>query len=1031
MSAVLLTWLLRPGFGVTTWHAAATPAAAEFKLTAADGANGHNFGQRVAISGNTAVVRGGHSVYVFVRDGAGWALRQQLGGGSQVAIDGDTIAVAQNGLISVFVRSGATWVSQQTIDVPGAFAHSLALRGDTMLLGDMFDSEGCPAGNCGAAYVFVRSGATWTRQQKLTAGSQSFSASAVIPADPNVWFGSAVAVRGDTALIGANGDNFTTGAVYVFVRDGETWTQQQKLTASDRNFNHLFGSAVALDEDTAVIGAHGAGGGVPPGFAYVFTRAGTTWAERQKLRAGDGEEGDLFGQSVAISRDLIVVGNYPEDTGDPSVPPRKTGSAYVFKFREQAWAQQQKLNAGDGVPGDFFGSAVAVSDGTALVGAFRDDTPRGTDAGSAYVFEVEPDTTPPSLSVPPDTRVETTGSAGAVVSYSVSASDNRDPDPAVVCTPASGSTFAVGTTLVSCTATDASNNSARASFNVNVVAVEPPPSPTPNPCLTSPGPPSGSFRKSVALGAAPAVRISDIGGTQDLLYRYASNDSLCPTNVEELDPASNIRLLRESGTAWVRLWTDWASLQPYSSVDLEEFQALSPEQLAARSRDLNDSVRARTARWLINLDGQIRTARKEKLQVILTLHHRYPLWANNSRVGVRPLPNQSDEYGNIPGCDDNCQRANDRVTANENVRRQRRNEEPLKLRDAFGRVPTNLDEGSPWGRWVRFLVVRYGATRNKTAADRDVCSYSFNDSRCGDYLRYVDFLEIVNEPNITHWPQRNPDKVRGTRNLVMPGYVALMFRTAKAIVDRQNAELSAGGQLDQVETTIRLLGPATSDSSEASYKRTPYYEFSRELFKWLKAMRFRPGPHVAWSHHNYGDVEYARHDLSRPGRDPDQCSTNSAAWTRKLLKDGSAGYRWEGWPRGGNNPELLITEGGARLELIPRLWNVRAGDVASIKGTQALLVADNFNRMNAGPLSNGIAMTNNYLTYSDPRYDTGLLDSSGGSCADWQARADCTAPGRQRVACRGFVDIRPCACTGVAGARRPLYEAWKTLQPSR
>jgi len=1038
----------------TSLNAASSLLVTETKLIANDGGPGNNFGSAVAVSGNTVVVGDDNSVYAFTRSNGIWAQQQKLSasGSKIIAIDGDIIAAAGGNQVAVFVRNGATWALQQLITINiNTPVSSVDISGDTIVIGTAADREGCPAtavAGRGAALVFVRSGALWAQQQKLTpsdgeCGSQflpGFTLSVVAPyIHYGDQFGYSVSISGDTILVGAytanTGNNVEAGAAYVFGRSNGSWIEKQKLLANDVSSNDYFGFSVAVDGDTAVIGAIGSAGALTnpdqPGSAYVFGRSIGTWTQQQQFAAGIAPNCFYnFGSSVAVSGDAIVVScNCDLPPASPISPPNPLGSAYLYMRNGSVWGSQSKLMAGDGVQGDNFGNAVAISGPTIVVGSYRDDTPSGTDAGSAYVFESDVDTTPPVLTVPSTINLEAASSAGAVVNYSVSVSDNRDPNPTVHCAPASGSLFPIGTTLVNCTATDASNNSARDSFAVNVADVMPPPTPTPtpNPCLTLPGPQSANFRKSVALGAAPAVSIDAIGGTQDLLYHYASTNSPCPTNTEELDPTSNIRLLKESGTTWVRLWIDWAELQPYSSAKLADFQLLSPDELAALAADTNNPVQARTARWLINLDGQIRTAHKENLQVILTLHHRYPLWANNSRVGVQPLPGKSDAYGNILGCDDNCQRANDPVTARENVRRQRRGMRLLQLRNAFGRVPTNLYEGSPWAQWVHFLVVRYGLTKDKVATDRAICSHNFNGQGCGDYLRYVDFLEIVNEPNITHWPQRDPDTTRGTGRLVMPAYIALMFRTAKAIVDRQNTEL----QLDQNETTIKLLGPATADSSEASYKRTSYYEFNRELFKWLKAMRFRPGPHVAWSHHNYGDVEYARYGVSRPGLDPDECRTNSAAWTRKLLKDGAGGYKWEGWPRGDNNPELLTTEGGARLERMPSLWGVNGANIAAVKEKQAALVVENFNKMNAGSLSNGIAMINNYLTYSDPSYDTGLLNSLGSSCTEWHDRAGCAVLRSQRIPCRGLVALLPCACTGVDGARRPLYDRWKMLQPSR
>jgi len=129
-----------------------------------------------------------------------------------------------------------------------AFGYSVSVSGDTILIGSCYDDD--HGTMCGSAYVFVRSEGTWTQQQKLLASDgAAFD-----------YFGNTVSLDGDTALIGAHGDNGYTGSAYVFVRTGTTWTQQQKLTASDGGADDWFGYSVSLSDDTAVIGAHGDNG---------------------------------------------------------------------------------------------------------------------------------------------------------------------------------------------------------------------------------------------------------------------------------------------------------------------------------------------------------------------------------------------------------------------------------------------------------------------------------------------------------------------------------------------------------------------------------------------------------------------------------------------------------------------------------------------------------------------------------------------------------------------------------------------------
>src|SRR5262249_54878111 len=148
-------------------------------------------------------------------------------------------------------------------------------------------------------------------------------------------FGLSVAISGDTVVVGAPDDdigaNFGQGSAYVFTRSGAVWTLQQKLTSNDGEAFDLFGFAVALSGDTLVVGAEldnigGNVGNLGQGSAYVFARSGTVWTERQKLIADDGEAVDSLGYAVAISGNTVVVGA-PLDDIDAN---RDQGSAYVF-----------------------------------------------------------------------------------------------------------------------------------------------------------------------------------------------------------------------------------------------------------------------------------------------------------------------------------------------------------------------------------------------------------------------------------------------------------------------------------------------------------------------------------------------------------------------------------------------------------------------------------------------------------------------------------------------------------------------------
>ena len=252
------------------------------------------------------------------------------------------------------------------------FGYSVSVSGDTAVVGAYGDDH---AGvYSGSVYVFTRSGFTWTQQAKLTAADAAM-------AD---WFGMSVSVSGDTIVVGAAGDDESgrseSGSAYVFTRSGSTWTQQAKLIASDATTGDMFGYSVSVSGDTVVVGTEGDDdGGNNSGSAYVFTLSGANWTQQAKLTAGDADAEDWFGHSVSVSGDMIVAGACNDEAGGSN-----SGSAYVFTRNGSIWTQQAKLLAADAAVLDWFGWSVAVSVDTIVVGA---KTATGRDkSGSAYVF---------------------------------------------------------------------------------------------------------------------------------------------------------------------------------------------------------------------------------------------------------------------------------------------------------------------------------------------------------------------------------------------------------------------------------------------------------------------------------------------------------------------------------------------------------------------------------------------------------------------------------------------------------------------
>jgi hypothetical protein len=161
------------------------------------------------------------------------------------------------------------------------------------------------------------------------------------------------------------------------------FTFQQRLVAVDGQARERFGVAVALSGDTVVIGAPlNDGIYYDQGVVYVFARSGGTWTQQQKLWAGDGEAGDFFGAAVALDGDTLVVGAVGDDIGANY----DQGSVYVFTRVSGWWADQQKLTANDGAAGDSLGYSVALGGDTLVAGAYADDTGSNVEQGSAYVF---------------------------------------------------------------------------------------------------------------------------------------------------------------------------------------------------------------------------------------------------------------------------------------------------------------------------------------------------------------------------------------------------------------------------------------------------------------------------------------------------------------------------------------------------------------------------------------------------------------------------------------------------------------------
>ncbi|MCK5261624.1 MAG: FG-GAP repeat protein [Thermoplasmatales archaeon] len=373
------------------------------KLIPSDGTIGDEFSYSTCIDGDYAIIGarfaegnkdGSGAAYIFKRNGTTWYEEQKLvpsdgaGGdrfGVTVSIDNEYAVVGsfknavngvRKGAVYVYKRYGTTWVEEQKLVASDGGA------GDKFGSGIQIDEDYIVVGShvhdynehdIGAAYVFKRNGSTWHEQQKLLASD----------GQEEDEFGGSVSLDGDYIVIGAAMDEKSGanhGASYVFKRDGTNWIEEQKLTASDGENNDLFGGSVSIDGDYIVIGAYMDDKSAPnKGAAYVFKRDGTNWIEEQKLTASDGESGDDFGVRVSIDEKIIAIGAW-KDVHNGS----RSGSAYIFERDGTTWVEEQKLVASDAASGDWFGHSLILDGNYMIIGAPGDES----HTGSAYIFTI-------------------------------------------------------------------------------------------------------------------------------------------------------------------------------------------------------------------------------------------------------------------------------------------------------------------------------------------------------------------------------------------------------------------------------------------------------------------------------------------------------------------------------------------------------------------------------------------------------------------------------------------------------------------
>jgi hypothetical protein len=357
-----------------------------------DGAGGEKFGSSVAIDGSNlgigAILADGGAdnsgaAYVFKITDSNKFPQTKLSGNSTAKTGdhfGNSLDISGDTLVI-----GAHWMDDGDLSNSGAAYVARSFYDETTETWTMEEQVELTSDSVakaefgyavGSVYVFRNNGSTWIREAKLYADD----------AQAQEYFGSSVAIDGDTIVVGANygrkGDS-QTGSVYVFKYNGSDWQQEAELFGNDLGAGDKFGYSVAIEDDTIIVGApRHDDSETDSGAAYVFRRDAGTWIQDPNFTGSGLFEKAYFGHSVALSGNTAVVGAYRNDLDVDSNLLVDAGSAYVFRFDGSIWPEEEKLIPADAVGGEEFGWAVAISGDTVVVGAHKD----GNFAGSAYVF---------------------------------------------------------------------------------------------------------------------------------------------------------------------------------------------------------------------------------------------------------------------------------------------------------------------------------------------------------------------------------------------------------------------------------------------------------------------------------------------------------------------------------------------------------------------------------------------------------------------------------------------------------------------
>lgn len=362
-----------------------------------DGDYHDGFGGHVALAGDFAFItaegdRSKGSVYVYKFENNNWVEYQKFSPdsndsgvsfGSDVAMTEDYAVVGfshdseydtYSGSAMIYRNNNGTWEFDQKIKPDTGyyndrFGASVDIFGDYIIVGTPSESGN---GNYGAAYIFHKEASGWKLQQRIIANSSNYGDA----------FAKSVAITPDYAFVGAPNVDYAgtnSGIVYVFERNGTTWSQTHTISPADADVGFYFGYSLDISESTLAIGAHEAGVSYDTkyGRVYLFEKQGSNWVETHTLLASDGEHGDDFGSGVSISCDhLLISARYNEEQG------LNNGAAYFFKKEGNNWVEIFKAM---GSQGGGLITSTAITCDKAMIGASANGI-NGGGSGIAYGY---------------------------------------------------------------------------------------------------------------------------------------------------------------------------------------------------------------------------------------------------------------------------------------------------------------------------------------------------------------------------------------------------------------------------------------------------------------------------------------------------------------------------------------------------------------------------------------------------------------------------------------------------------------------